>query len=586
MVAIRGWNKLDPSRTRMLRLKMMREMRRRFLSIAKEIDEFIGKEDAFGLNEPVPFQLEGKQFYNIGQYRFLTDPQKTAQFRLWLQDKIDKNVLTTIGGTVGKPWTADYIETAWKKGMLRSYVDVNKDDVVKPLAWYEGNKEQFIREAFFQPETLTKVEILSTRAFENMKGLTDTMRTQLNRILSDGLVAGWNTKRVAREMRQRISSLTRTRAMAIARTEIVYAQAEGQLDGFKRLGVTEVTAAVEWSTAGDKLVCAECSSMEGMTFTLDEAHGLIPLHTNCLPGDSLVSPGGEISSVSKRWYDGEMFVISTSLGDKLTCTPNHPVLSNKGWVPANGFDVGSKVICNSISERERLSDRNDIDKPTRIEDIAESFFNELQVTSIPMPVSSKDFHGDGVGSEVAIVGTNGELTRSLYASFRKHLAQLYFVGRYMGRRFLDSIGAFTFGFDGVFTTPSCRVCGKNLMTPLGSGHSMPFNSFGLTSGAEFNSERQKPALNSSSAYLKLLRNGIYRNTIFVKIGNFVQRKRDKKLARNLLTRVGSTYALADVTHVKSFHYSGYVYNLETSESYYMANDITTHNCRCAWIPVI
>jgi hypothetical protein len=67
----------------------------------------------------------------------------------------------------------------------------------------------------------------------------------------------------------------------IARTEIINAHAEGQLDSFDMLGVEEVGVVAEWATAGDDRVCEECASIEGELFTVDEARGMIPLHPNC-----------------------------------------------------------------------------------------------------------------------------------------------------------------------------------------------------------------------------------------------------------------------------------------------------------------
>ena len=41
-----------------------------------------------------------------------------------------------------------------------------------------------------------------------------------------------------------------------------------------------------------------------------------------------------------------------------------------------------------------------------------------------------------------------------------------------------------------------------------------------------------------------------------------------------------------VASVNRHSYSGYVYNLETSTGWYIANGVVTHNCRCTLIPVL
>ncbi len=99
--------------------------------------------------------------------------------------------------------------------------------------------------------------------------------------MAQGLVDGSHPREIAKTMVEQIKSITKRRARVLARTEIIRAHAEGQLDGYEKLGISKVTGAVEWATAGDDRVCVECESMEGSLFTIEEARGLIPLHPNC-----------------------------------------------------------------------------------------------------------------------------------------------------------------------------------------------------------------------------------------------------------------------------------------------------------------
>jgi len=67
----------------------------------------------------------------------------------------------------------------------------------------------------------------------------------------------------------------------MARTELANAYAEAQLDAFQQLGIDEVGVLAEWLTAGDDRVCELCGSLEGRTFTVEEARGMIPQHPQC-----------------------------------------------------------------------------------------------------------------------------------------------------------------------------------------------------------------------------------------------------------------------------------------------------------------
>lgn len=277
----------DPTRTTLLRRKFIREMNRRFGAVISAIKRLLVEEDALGLRPFVPFTFNAKSIHNQlvlnqpQQWKFLQDSDKVKSFRRWLQQQVSKEILTPIGGISGKPWTAEYIESAYKKGLLRSYMDARRGDLFDTDDFYRGSQQQFLRSAFGSPETVKKVELIYTRAFNDLEGITSQMDAKISRILADGLVAGKSPTVIAKTMAEDIGKLTRMRAMTIARTEIIHAHAEGQLEAFEQLGIEEVGAEVEWSTSGDGKVCDECDSLEGQIYTIEKARGLIPLHPNC-----------------------------------------------------------------------------------------------------------------------------------------------------------------------------------------------------------------------------------------------------------------------------------------------------------------
>jgi SPP1 gp7 family putative phage head morphogenesis protein len=148
--------------------------------------------------------------------------------------------------------------------------------------FYAKAQAVFLRDTFASPVAIEQVQSLATRAFEEMKGLSAYEKTQLNRILADGMVDGSGAAEVARDMVDQIDGMTRTRALMIARTEIVRAHAEGQLDAFQAMGMEELGMEAEWSTADDDAVCDDCQdAADESPYTIDEARGMIPLHPNC-----------------------------------------------------------------------------------------------------------------------------------------------------------------------------------------------------------------------------------------------------------------------------------------------------------------
>jgi len=266
--------KRDPTRTTMLRKRFMADMTRRFKELSRAIQILVVEDDVFGLEGPTILQVRQA-------WRFRTDANKVKAYRAWLQQQVDAGILTPVGGVSGKPWTAPYIESAYKKGGLRAYTDLRAEELANHPSLFKGGQAEFIRTAFSQPEALHKIELLYERAFDELKGVTAAMGQQMSRTLAEGLAQGYGPRKIASALRKNVSNITKTRANVIARTEIIRAHAEGQLDAFERLGVDEVGVMAEWSTAGDDRVCIECGELEGVVMTVKEARGLLPRHPNC-----------------------------------------------------------------------------------------------------------------------------------------------------------------------------------------------------------------------------------------------------------------------------------------------------------------
>lgn len=290
--------RLDPTRTTLIRRQFSADMRRRFRALRREVSLMIVEDDALGLTsqplftplanvKPLIFRQKPDggviPLRNARQiWRFKTDDEKLDAFREWFQDRIDDKVLS-VKGKKADPWLAKYVESAYKKGNLRAYLDSipGKRAKQKGPGFFDGSYGEFLRSAFGQPEQVKKVRHLATRTFEELRGVTASMASKMNTILSDGIVQGQNPKTIARAMAKNIEGVSKQRALTIARTEVVHAHAEGQLDSFEDLGIEEVGVYAEWSTAEDDDVCPLCEPLEGAIFKVKEARGKLPRHPNC-----------------------------------------------------------------------------------------------------------------------------------------------------------------------------------------------------------------------------------------------------------------------------------------------------------------
>jgi SPP1 gp7 family putative phage head morphogenesis protein len=281
-------------------------MVRRFKALSKRINKLIITEDAFGLNESIPQTFNNKLTTNAPAqiWRFNTNAQKIANYRKWLKVQVDDLILTPEGGIGGRPWTAPYMESAYRKGATRAYTDLRRQDLALQPSEFIGGQREFLNQAFSSSVATQSIELLYTRSFTELQGITTAMDQQMSRILANGLVQGHGANKIAKALTDNVTKLTNTRAKALARTEIVRAHAEGQLDAFERLGVKEVGILAEWSTAGDDLVCPMCGPLEGVVMTIKEARGSLPRHPNCrcawIPASTDRKEKGQIRTQSGR----------------------------------------------------------------------------------------------------------------------------------------------------------------------------------------------------------------------------------------------------------------------------------------------
>lgn len=291
----------DPSKTGAIRDKLRSELKRRFKALRQAVIKLVADEDAFGLKKVTPTANT--------RFSFQSTPDQVKAFQSWLKQQFS----ATVNGLSEQQLWQRYVEEGFKKGQGRAFEDVKRPDKVRAdtkekLSFYEGTKGEFLKSAFGRPESVDKVKLLAGRAFDELEGISNDMSLRMSRTLTDGLVQGKNPRDIAKDLVDEVD-IGETRALTVARTEIIRAHAEGQLEAMDQLGVEQVGVAVEWSTAGDDRVCAECEPLEGVVLKLEEARGMLPRHPNCrcawIPanvgedGEEQKATKGEITSAIK-----------------------------------------------------------------------------------------------------------------------------------------------------------------------------------------------------------------------------------------------------------------------------------------------
>lgn len=265
--------KPDPTNTTTIRAAFDRDMLRRFKKLRRSIMETIVKNDAFGLRAPVVNE-PGRQF----QFAFPRSSDKVSSFMDWLYAEQSATILEVQRGAplrsaAERAWSNVYIDSAYQRGIRQAGQELR--------AAGANVSDRYLDTAFNLPVHADRVGLIYTRVYSDLKGVTDAMDAQISRVLARGLAEGLGPMEMARNIVDRVDSIGITRARTIARTEVIAAHAEASLNSYEEAGLEGVAVSAEFVTAGDNAVCPECEDLEGKTFLIDEARGMIPVHPNC-----------------------------------------------------------------------------------------------------------------------------------------------------------------------------------------------------------------------------------------------------------------------------------------------------------------
>jgi hypothetical protein len=149
------------------------------------------------------------------------------------------------------------------------------------------------------------------------------------------------------------------------------------------------------------------------------------VRTECLTGDTVVD-SAVVRAVFRRWYNGEVFEIRTGHGRKFTTTPNHPMLTQRGWVSARHLCESDYLVCDARQQDFSPARQQNINaRPTAIGEI----FDTVGAVSIieRERTSKPDFHGDGIDGYVDILRVNRALTVGAFATLYKPVVQALFA---------------------------------------------------------------------------------------------------------------------------------------------------------------
>ena len=454
----------------------------------------------------------------------------------------------------------------------------------------KGSQEALdaLRELAESPELAEEIENLIKNGYDISEGLSQRLHERTNQ-----LVQGFDTHTrelmrgaleseeplTANEIEERLAKiLPDGKAATIARNETVYAFKSGRLDLDKYLAKKyDLQIELIWRTSHDNLVCDVCQAMDGQITRLGRPfkdqvntddgvvawehsewndNGEIPdAHVNCVLGDTIVK-ADSVKLATKMNYSGDIVELKTLGGKRLAVTPNHILLTDRGWVAAKNIKKTDKVITYSDSvERAMANDTIDGKNPT-IADEFVALSKTPGVVAIEVPVTAEDFKGDGIANEkIEVILAESLLRNKRDAASIKLGGKLPFVGGKFTDGTLFGLGSIDQLLVGVLLAANGIVgsTGKAL-TFLGSEGGHPEISR-LTSATAYNARLNEAAANSSTADIEAF-------------------------SKSFLAEAG-LIKFDDVIDIKIYSvHNAPVYDVETTSTLYTANGIISSNCRC------
>lgn len=445
-------------------------------------------------------------------------------------------------------------------------------------------------------------ELVSLNGDESLVAST---RNMLRSVIADGLSENIGRDAIAENIASS-AAFSDSRATLIANTEIANANAAGKAAAWGEVRADGEVLVKEWFISADEGVCAVCEMNDAQgeipfDDAFDSGDDMEPAHPGCLTGDSRVLAIG-VSAASQRWYDGDVIVIRTASGENLTCTPNHPILTQAGWVAAGELNEGDHVVSCRLGDRDSLGRLDNQDVPARIEDVAKALRRSEQVTATPVPVTAEDFHGDGEGSEVAVVFADRELWRRRNSASGEHGSKLDLTLVDVGLTDHPCSGVLHSLLKSSGSASRGDMSGRELAVALLDGHSRPLEPLSIRLAAPNNCVVSQHARDDGSLKSESLGDGVLALTSEVSSNDRRIVSGDAPLSCSFDTAASkqalhlnggksdlstkdrgtltSLIALSQIVDVKRQRFSGHVYNLQTEDGYYVAEGIVTHNCRC------
>ena len=397
----------------------------------------------------------------------------------------------------------------------------------------------------------------------------------LRNAVTQGVLQGESIPKIAKRM-QSVTDMDKNSAIRNSRTAMTGAQNAGRVDSYKRAQDLGIDVTQQWMSTldartrnshrllmGEKRKVGEKFS-NGLRFPGDPEGPGYEVY-NCFIPETNVAVDSEIIRSYKHHYEGKVVSIKSARGISFTCTPNHPILTDRGWVAAKFLKNGDHlIVTNGINNEVSRRNPNINHRFPRFDTIHELFneFGTKRTCNLGV-----NFHGDIPTSDVEIITEKGFLWNNGDSGRGEGVNKLLLKDTNSS---LMRKGSFMKHLGGIARTTLSNICSmsKTLFIFFRSLCHSIIHRFGpISNGNIVLSKNPIDNLSTDSVF-----NG-----------------------EPLIGLTGKVFT-DDIIDIEFGMYSGHVYNLQTENNYYFINNIISqndkkcndifaiaHNCRCTLV---
>lgn len=402
----------------------------------------------------------------------------------------------------------------------------------------------------------------------------------------------------------------------VLRTNVASAYGAGRWQAINDPNVRALRPWVQYRTAGDSRVRPGHAALAGLVFASGSelaARYAPPLFYQCFPGETVVQ--GQFEAAYRALYVGEIVEITTKHGRRLAVTPNHPVATPRGFVPAEAIREGDHLFGYEAPvelDHPAAPQRPNVDEehaPSRIDQVFGAIEESLSHRRWSADGRADDFDGDARSFEgqVEVVAAEGPLPHWVQAGPAQRREDLVLaspdVSRHAGeggesslRDLVLRVGAPAAGSVSGSDLPSD---GDRVGLEL-----RPLQALRFGAASRLDVGFDEPSSDRQAVHSKVIGDLLLRVTGDVPSndGGVVERAAvssygvtgnlEPLVERSLRDADGSgdrrgalsgIVSLDEVVGVQRREWSGHVYDLQSPRGWIVADGIFTSNCRCVMV---